>query len=248
MTHTKWLRNSVLIFGITMNPQASAGTKASILEMSSISTQAYGQSSQSVHVKLLVPNHTYEKNVSVLFQKENASPYEVVARYVGPADAGHEIWEAYANLGPGNYLAQVDDGESSEPSADRDGRLLRQGSGPVLFGARSIMGIYNPKVMNRRDAQFHVAVRNFAYGKTVRLHYSHDGWKTSETLDMSYQRVFNYGRGSVVLPNDEGFEVWSGAPSLSAEALELSYYFTYEVAGQSFLDNNFGHNYTVLLR
>jgi hypothetical protein len=248
MTHTNWLRRSFLIFGIAWGPFASAGTKASILELSSISTQAYGQSSQSVHVKVLVPNNTYEKDVSILFQKEHAAPQRVVARYVGPADAGNEIWEAYANLGPGNYLTLVDDAENSESSAHRGSWLLRQGSGPVLFGERSIMGIYNPQVMSRHSAQFHAAVRNFAYGKLVRLHYSQDDWKSTQTLDLSYQRVFNYGRGSVVLPNDEGFEVWSGAPSLSADTHELSYYFTYEVAGQSFIDNNFGHNYSVILR
>jgi hypothetical protein len=248
MTATHWIRNTLLFLGLSSSLQTLAAAEASILEMSSISTQAYGQTSQSVHVKVLVPNNSYEKNVSVLFQKHSGSPHRVVARYVGPADTGNEIWEAYANLGPGNFLAQVDYTESSEASADRATLLLRQGSGPVLYGERLVMAIYNPQVMSRGSVQFHAAVKNFAYSKRVRVHYSHDDWKSSQSTDLSYQRVFNYGRGSVVMPNDEGFEVWSGRPEISEDALELSYYFTYEVAGQIHTDNNFGHNYTVQLR
>ncbi|HET9240712.1 MAG TPA: hypothetical protein VFO10_25840 [Oligoflexus sp.] len=248
MTGTNWLRNTVMLLGFGLSPFAFAAADASILEMSSISTLAYGQASQSVHVKVLVPNNCYEKNVTVLFQKEDGSPSRVVARYVGPADAGNEIWEAYANLGPGNFKAQVDYTEADDSASDRSSLLLRQGSGPVLYGERSVMAVYNPQVMNRGSVHFHAAVKNFAYGKRVRVHYSHDGWKSSEAADLSYQRVFNYGRGSVVMPNDEGFEVWSGAPEIGGEVDELSYYFTYEVAGQTFIDNNFGHNYTVQLR
>lgn len=248
MTGTYWLRNTVMVLGFGLSPFAFAAADASILEMSSISTQAYGQTSQSVHVKVLVPNNCYEKNVTVLFQKENGSPSRVVARYVGPADAGNEIWEAYANLGPGNFKTQVEFSEAAENASDRGSLLLRQGSGPVLYGERSVMAVYNPQVMSRGSLHFHAAVKNYAYGKRVRVHYSHDDWKTSEASDLSYQRVFNYGRGSVVMPNDEGFEVWSGAPEIGEDIDELSYYFTYEVAGQTYIDNNFGHNYTVLLR
>jgi hypothetical protein len=237
-----------MLLGFGLSPLAYAAADASILEMSSISTQAYGQTSQSVHVKVLVPNNCYEKDVTVLFQKENGSSSRVVARYVGPADAGNEVWEAYANLGPGNFKTQVEYNEADDSATDRGSLLLRQGSGPVLYGDRSIMAVYNPQVMSRGSAHFHAAVKNFAYGKRVRVHYSHDAWKSSEAADLSYQRVFNYVRGSVVMPNDEGFEVWSVAPEIGEDVDELSYYFTYEVAGHTYIDNNFGHNYTAQLR
>jgi hypothetical protein len=237
-----------MFLGISLSPQAWAAADASILEMSSISTQAYGQTSQSVHVKVLVPNNCYEKNVSILFHKDSGSPHRVVARYVGPADAGNEVWEAYANLGPGNFQAQVEYSESIDPAAERATLPLRQGSGPVLYGERLVMSVYNPQVMSKGSVLFHAAVKNFAYSKRVRVHFSQDGWKSSEFSDLRYQRVFNYGRGSVVLPNEEGFEVWSGAPQVGDDVGELSYYFTYEVAGQTYIDNNFGHNYTVQLR
>lgn len=248
MTGTHWIRSLSLLLGISLSPWVFAGTDISILEMSSISTQAYGQTSQSVHVKVLVPNHCFEKNVSVLFAKENGSTQRIVARYLGPADSGNEIWEAYTNLGPGNFLVEVDFTEAQQPANERKTWLLREGSGPVLFGSHSLLSIYTPQVMSKGSAHFNVVIRNFAYNKRVRLHYSHDGWKTSQSMDMSYQRVFNYGRGSVVLPNDEGFEIWSGAPDLNEDIDELGYYFSYEVAGQTFIDNNFGHNYTVYLR
>jgi len=246
MTGTHWIRTMVMLLGISTGPRALPAADVSILEMSSINTQAYGQMSQSVHVKVLVPNNCFEKNVSVIFQKENSSPVRVVARYVGPADAGNEQWEAYANLGPGNFWVQVDFAE--QPAVERTSMFLRQGSGPVLTGERSLMAIYTQQVMNKGAANFHAVIRNFAYSKRVRLHYSYDGWKSSEAIDLGYQRVFSYGRGNVVLPNDAGFEIWSGAPELSDDIDELSYYFSYEVAGQTFVDNNFGHNYTVQLR
>ncbi|HYX37186.1 MAG TPA: hypothetical protein VE954_29130 [Oligoflexus sp.] len=248
MTGTHWLRTMVMLLGCSQGPSAVAGLDVSFLEMSSINTQAYGQTSQSVHVKVLVPNTSFEKNVSIIFQKENGSPHRVVARYLGPAEAGLEIWEAFANLGPGSFLVQIDFAEAPQPAAERTTILLRQGSGPVLYGERSLMAIYNPQVMSKGAAQFHAAIKNFAYSKRVRLHFSHDGWQNSESLDLGYERVFNYGRGSVVLPNDDGFEIWSGKPDLNETIDELSYYFTYEVAGQTFIDNNFGHNYTVHLR
>lgn len=248
MTGTYWLRNTVMVLGFSLSPLAMAAADASILEMSSINTQAYGQTSQSVHVKVLVPNNCYEKNVTVLFKRDQGSPSRVVARYVGPADAGNEIWEAYANLGPGNFQTQVEYTDANGSASDRGSLLLRQGSGPVLYGERSVMAVYNPQVMSRSSLHFHAAVKNYAYGKRVRVHYSADGWKSSDAADLVYQRVFNYGRGTVVMPNDEGFEVWSGAPEVGEDVDELSYYFTYEVAGQTYIDNNFGHNYTVQLR
>ncbi len=247
MTGTNWIRNALLFVGISLSHQALA--EASILEMSSINTQAYGQTSQSVHVKVLVPNNSFEKNVAVLFHKDSGTPHRVVARYVGPADAGNEVWEAYANLGPGNYLAQVEYSEDAKDSAaERTTLLLRQGSGPVLYGERTVMAVYNPLVTSKGSLQFHAAVKNFAYNKKVRVHFSHDGWRSSTSADLGYQRVFNYGRGSAVMPNEEGFEVWSVVPEISEDVDELSYYFTYEVAGQTYIDNNFGHNYTVELR
>lgn len=240
------LHRLLLMVSLGCSTGAHATAEAHVAVGSSIVTQVYGQAAQNVYVKILVPNLSYEKDVSVVFEKDSQRA-TIIARYVGPAEGGYEVWEAAANIDPGAHSFHVEY-DAVPSSTERASYYLREGSGPVLYGDQAIMAIYNPRVARVGQAAFHVAVKNIAYQKKVLLHVSRDGWKSSSVVPLNYEAIFASDKGSVEMPNVEGFETWGVNLPLNSDVHHLDYYYTYEVSGQTFTDNNFGQNYSLELR
>lgn len=87
-------------------------------------------------------------------------------------------------------------------------------------------------------------MHNFAYAKEVLLVYSTDGWRTVQTSPASYLSRYLTGSGTSVLsPNKNGVEIWSGA--IANPGVELQLAIRYRCDGQEHWDNNFGVNYTI---
>jgi len=89
-------------------------------------------------------------------------------------------------------------------------------------------------------------VRNLGFDKRIQIHYTNDAWQTEKTLDAKYAgAVVLNGYCSVNNPNGHNVERWSFNTSADGND-KIEYYVTYEVDGQTHVDNNYGANYTVV--
>lgn len=79
-----------------------------------------------------------------------------------------------------------------------------------------------------------VALRNLDYRKVVKVRYTEDNWINFQEISLDY----NYS-------DESGVEEWSKSIKIdNAKIDKFQYAISYEVAGQTFWDNNFGRNYS----
>jgi Carbohydrate/starch-binding module (family 21) len=115
-----------------------------------------------------------------------------------------------------------------------------------------------------------IAVRNIAYEKRVRVVYTTDSWRTQQTLSAGYFSHYymfpptptgryslgTAGRGAwgvLPSPNQHGVEIWmldaiftpNEVVAGGAGRNRLEFAISYEVAGETYWDNNFGRNYVL---
>ena len=84
------------------------------------------------------------------------------------------------------------------------------------------------------DYPIRVALRNLDYRKVVKVRYTEDNWINFQEVSLDYKY------------SDEcGVEEWSKSIKIdNAKIDKFQYAISYEVAGQTFWDNNFGRNYS----
>jgi hypothetical protein len=97
-----------------------------------------------------------------------------------------------------------------------------------------------------------IAVRNIAYAKRVRVVYTRDNWMTQGMADAEYCTGYSTGSHENEIlrsPNQHGVEMWrlhtDRWPFDCIPFYEngLEFAISYEVAGETYWDNNFGDNY-----
>jgi len=195
-----------------------------------------------------VKNMAYEKALLIVFTDGQGKTSTSEASYLGPADAGYELWQAYARL-PGDATAsfhveyQVANQIFFDKDRSPDSPLK---TGPMFYRGQNIQQVLGSNQFYGSYASFTAAVRNIAFQKNVQVHYSFDGFRTQQTVAMNFQPYYSYGYGSILSPTSDGFEMWSvSVGDIPADANVIQYYFTYEIKNKRFADVNFGHNYTM---
>ncbi len=229
---------------LSLAAAAHASDEVALLSTMNVAMGKYGMTWQSTQVRVRVKNLAYEKSVKLVFTDGEGQTVDAPAAYFGPADQGYEVWEVYTNLNSGKpYSLYVDYSVQGQNYRTEDVELKQ---GPVLFAGQNVQQVLSGKQFYGSYANFVVALRNLAWQKSVQAHYSCDGFRSSETLALSFQPVFTYGYGYVNSPTAEGFELWSGSVNTLPESCSVvNYYFTYDVNGQRYADTNFGHNYVM---
>ncbi|MGO8997874.1 MAG: hypothetical protein ACLQVI_31530 [Polyangiaceae bacterium] len=92
-----------------------------------------------------------------------------------------------------------------------------------------------------------IDLRNIAYAKDVTVVWSDDDWQTTHTTAATYQPSYSLNdSAAVVSPNPEGFESWQFGFAFDSQATSAQMAIAYTVDGQTYWDNNFGQNYTVI--
>lgn len=221
-----------------------ARDEVALLSTMNVPMGKYGMTWQNTQVRVRVKNLAYEKSVKLVFTDGEGPTVEAPATYVGPADQGYEVWEAFINLNSGrpyNFHVDYEVAGQSYRAGDFELKL-----GPMLYAGQNIQQVLSAKQFYGSSANFVVALRNLAWHKSVQAHYSCDGFRSEETVALSFQAIFPYGYGYVNSPTADGFEMWSGSiGNLPESCTVLNYYFTYDVNGQRYVDTNFGHNYVM---
>lgn len=81
--------------------------------------------------------------------------------------------------------------------------------------------------------QGYVFLKDLAYAKDVKVHYTKDNWKTYKSIDATY------------IKDLDNIELWTFFISCY-DYIEGEYAISYTVNGETYWDNNFGNNYSLI--
>ncbi len=250
----------ILLFASLMSWSAMAADEVKLLRSQSTVSSKYGISFQSMRFEALVKNLAYSKQVYVRLKRGDGSWVDVPLAYQRPADTGREVWagsyidQNRDNTGPSfqtfdlefALLYQVN---GSDYWDNNNGANYKQAkdSGSFLVGANVLNRVYEfVYPINTYYGQYQgtVTIKNLAPSKQVKVIYSTDGWKTTNTAWASYLNSYwvgSYSRAGN--PNQYGAEEW-GYSLNTGTATKVEYAIGYVVNGITYWDNNFGRNYS----
>jgi hypothetical protein len=215
-----------------------AGTPVEVKQVRSRLCRGRLCQSQKYVVRMLVTNVAYEKEVEADLVLSNPGRYVAEpAHFVASLPGNKELWEATLTTPAGADDCPSEIGLLYGRIRAGDGAFVTEPSGPVrgcgFFATDPVALDRNP---SRRAFDYGlVQVQDLAYEKKVTVVYSTDGWATTQT------KAAHFERGT----NANGFQEWRF--DFTAEELaapHLAYAIAYEVAGNTYWDNNFGRNYT----
>lgn len=248
--------------GILLAAQAWAADEVKLLRSQSTVSTKYGITVQSVRFEALVKNLAYAKQVYAHLKKPDGSWVDVPLAYHRAADTGREVWV-------GNFLDSTATGPTfqtwdlefalrykvngQEYWDNNAGKNYKQAkdSGSLLVGTQ-VLARYadtnNPYYVYGGSVYGSVTVKNLAAAKSVKVLYSTDGWKTSQTAQASFSSThWTGGYSAAANPNAYGSEEWTYELLVGNTATRVEYAVSYTVNGATYWDNNFGRNYVLSL-
>lgn len=191
--------------------------------------------------RAIVRNTAYDKHVSFAYAIDSGPWLEAPLHYVGPADAGNEVWElsqtslSFMAEGEQVHLAvkyvangkeHWDNNHKANYDVTRNANILAPGVNVLLKKSWT-----SP---NQQNVVGQIAVRDLGFEKKVTVLYTKDHWRTTGTA------AAHFGASAKVAGAD-GVELWNfqiPEPQVSVEAA-----ISYSVNGATYWDNNFGQNY-----
>ncbi|MEC0170157.1 hypothetical protein [Paenibacillus graminis] len=239
-----------LIFGVPfMGSAFASGDEVKLIDsdVSIMYKNGYVGFSGNIDVANLGP----VKNVTVHYTTDNTNWYDTTASYVGPTDANREKWHFgisrtgsstdhlelkdlkfikfaikyevnnqiyWDNNGGANYYNEVN---SSYPVSS------------VILGAPNVLN--DKSTLSNGEFSGYIYVKNLDPTKTVKVVYTTDNWATTHEAFATYGGPVN---------NFKSVESWNYSINVPG-ATNVKYAISYTTGGQTYWDNNYGHNYEV---
>lgn len=239
---------ALVAVGLSASPALAAGEVRLLSGFSSVSHK-YGFTWQDVTFSLVVQNLAYDKQVAIHVNNQDGTWVDLPATYAGPADDGRELWKVtyqYANGTTPRDLEFVAkytvNGQTYWDNNNGQNYFLGQNQGTLLHGTNVLVAGSSLS----SDGYFTVSVdvQNLAYDKQVKVVYTTDNWATVHEGFASYSSGYTYAYAYLPSPNTYGVERWLfSIPGTGAQNIQFAV--AYTVNGQTYWDNNFGHNSSV---
>ena len=207
-----------------------------------------------------VENVAYNKRVAIHQELPNGQWEDIPLVYSNTTSTGTEIWKTLTvkTVFGNNPSPTTAYGEEIAVKYEVDGQTFWDNNyGDNYFIANynrhsssSFLVLDDQYTISQASASFYsyattcfvsviADIRNLAYAKEVKIVYSTDNWITTGEYNLSFD-ASNY-----VVNDSTGFERWSASFSIPI-ANKISYALSYKVNGQTYWDNNFGENYTLI--
>lgn len=195
-----------------------------------------------------VENIAYEKNVTVHYSYNGIDWYDCSAQYYKPTHGNYEAW-SFATPGisrPGGDLPVTVqfaikyevNGNTYWDNNNGNNYKVYSGYHAPSFYDFGCGGVKNYYSFIDIDNNFTGAVqlKNLGYEKDVKVVYSTDNWKTTKNINASFEYTSNpYVENAI--------EVWHYSVPVNTNSVQ--YRVEYTVNGTTYVDDNFGANYTV---
>lgn len=237
---------------------AQAAGEIKLQKVQSTVTNHYGQLQQNTRFEANVANLAYVKQVYAHVLRRDGVWIDVPLQFKRTIANNREIWEGVFSP-PQNTVYDVRYAlkyvVNGQTYWDNNGGLdytIHRDSGTRLPTG---VNVYDGNLRNSLNIgpggtvlRNWVTVRNLAFAKLVRVHYSTDGWTTKRIATATFNPNFWAGWYSAAPnPNRYGFEEWNFELDVGPTATAVQYAVEYVVNGQTYWDNNYGRNYRVSL-
>lgn len=240
-----------LVLGVSFAGSAFAsGDEVKLIdsEVSVIYKPGYVGFSGDIEVANLGP----EKNVTVHYTTDDTTWYDTSANYVGPTDGSHEKWRfSISTNGSTTDHTELKDLRSikfaikyevnNQTYWDNNGSANYYNEVNRNYPLRSVI-LGAPNVFNANstlsNGEFsgNIYVKNLNPEKKVKILYTTDDWATTREAYAVYTGPLN---------NFNSVENWNYSINVPG-ATNVKYAISYTTAGQTYWDNNYGHNYEVV--
>ncbi|MHA6529153.1 hypothetical protein [Paenibacillus sp. BAC0078] len=239
-----------LIFGVSFVGSAFAsGDEVKLIDsdVSVIYKPGYVGFSGNIDVANLGP----VKNVTVHYTTDNTNWFDTSANYVGPTEVNHEKW---------HFIVSTN-GSTTDHSELKNLSFIKfaikyEVNNQIYWDNNGGVNYYNevnstvplssvilgsPNVLNANstlsNGEFSgtIYVKNLNPTKTVKVVYSTDNWATTHEGYATYNGSLN---------NFNSVERWNYSFNVPG-ATDVKYSISYTTGGQTYWDNNYGHNYEV---
>lgn len=235
---------------------AHAANEVKLLEFQSF-TSFYKGYWNVGRFEALVANLGYAKSVNIHIKTSAGVWSDFPLAYSRAADAGREVWAAPFDLytlptgaDPLEFaVSYTVNGQTYWDNNNGANYVLTRDAGIVLYGLNVYNGSYAAQssfYSGQNTLYGYLAVKNLSPAKQVNIVYSTDGWKTTKTSAATFNPYFygnTAGYGTNKSPNIYGYEEWDYTLDVGTTSTRVDYAIAYTVNGQTYWDNNFGHNY-----
>lgn len=263
----------ILLLCIAIAGLYSCSTDFDLLETTSETTQVAAKNS-SDNVKLLrawtsdssspieqkfvrrfmvkVKNLAYQKEVMIHHKTYNGNWVDIPLTYMQSIPNDEEIWVGEVTPDTQIYedefaIKYIVDGQTYWDNNNADNYSMPLSIGAYL--SSEIEVLVDPFYTRFYGRYFSVNTdvkRNYGSPGAVEVVYTTDGWITTETAALSYQRYFRVGYAEYIQsPNQYDVDKWATSIRVNADVTTIEYAIVYKVDGQEYWDNNFGKNYVI---
>lgn len=176
-------------------------------------------------------NSASNKSVSVHYSAESNEWQDVDAAYVTNLDNDTEIWSATVSgfaVGEEYAIKYVGDGQTYWDNNNGNNYTMTD-----VLGQANII-VDRLSYQQPSGYRIEAILKNIAYNKVVKVIYTQDNWQTRKEALLSYSSS----------DANTGYERWGVTLNLDENKMDsFQYFVSYEVNGQTFLDNKVGTNY-----
>ncbi|WP_411676295.1 hypothetical protein [Caproicibacter sp.] len=178
-----------------------------------------------------VKNLAYQKNVTVHYTTDGKSWQDVSAQYLknDPEDPQYDVWEfsIFAPSSPATFAIKYEVNGKTYWDNNNGNNYTLSPTVPIVLEKCVLK-----TAQLREGTPTEIFLKNLGYEKTVLVKYTTDNWATSKSASASYEKS---------LPGN--VEQWK-IPSDLPHGSNVKYFVSYTVDGITYIDNNFGNNYT----
>jgi len=221
-------------------------------------TRVEGKPQQELSFWLLVKNLAYEKQVVLQWAGEDNVWHDLPAEYAGVAGDGREMWRAHATLTlsaeaglPGNILFSARYRAHGKDHFDHNHgkhHRLEADAGVWLHPEVAFHPLNTQSRLTPDQTTYtvKVAVAARAQAKAVWLHWTTDGWQTTQRTRCELRRDYwdHIRQSNARNPNQYGVSVWSGVLPIGAVHW-VEYAVVCETATGEVWNNNAEQNFRI---
>ena len=199
-----------------------------------------------------VKNLAFQKQVSIHHATYNGGWIDIPLTFQQSIENGEEIWAGEVEPDTGIYsdefvVKYVVNGETywDNNSGSNYSMLVNMGA----FLAPEVEVSLDQYYTRFSGGSFNINVdarRNYGTAGSVEVVYTTDGWLTTQTAALSYQRYFRVGYAHYIQsPNQFDIDKWETTVRVDQEVSTIEYAVVYRVGDQEYWDNNYGNNYVI---
>jgi len=236
-----------------------ASDEVQLIKATGYMTGHYGIPEQHREIIIRVKNLGYNKTIVAHAAFEDGTwSAGAEASYIGQADAGYEIWKIreshskYVYGGrrmdngswTGEFVLKYEVNGNEYWDNNNSENYFVEPHGGVMFPENdvNVTLVSASHYSSNGPFQGYIDVRDIAYNKEIKVHYTTDGWNTVGSASATWMSFYSVAYGGFSQPGAHNGQRWYFWTNVNTgECIE--FVVSYTADGNTYWDNNYGRNF-----